>query len=77
MDSAVESLSQRGDKIATTEFLKIKVTRSGRGPEAQRIDGLAAVAHNWPIMRNTRSNLRDGAEWRASSRRVSQTSSSG
>ena len=48
-----ESLSQCGDEIATTEFLKVKVTRSGRSPEAQRINGLAAVTDNWPIIRNT------------------------
>ena len=48
-----EGFRQRADEIAAAEFLEVEVILRRRGPEPQRIDGLAAVADDGPIERNT------------------------
>jgi hypothetical protein len=44
-----ETLSQSCDKITTAEFLKVKVIRRGRGPQAERVDSLTSVANDRAI----------------------------
>ena len=45
----LERLGQRPDEIAAAEFLKIEVIVRRCGPEPERIDSLAAVAHHGTI----------------------------
>ena len=45
----IERLGQRADEIAAAEFLKVEIIVRRRGPEPERIDGLAAVAHDRAI----------------------------
>ena len=59
----LERLRQRPDEIAAAEFLKVEVIVRRRGPEPQRIDGLAAVANDRAIERNT-----DESRWTADDR---------
>ena len=47
-----ESLGHGTDKLAVAEYLKVKELGRGRGPEPERIDGFAAVAHHRPIERD-------------------------
>jgi hypothetical protein len=44
-------LRQRPDEVAVAEGLEVEVIRCGGGPEAERVDVLAAVAHDRPIVR--------------------------
>ena len=59
----LECLGQRADEIAAAEFLKVEVIVCRRGPEPQRIDGLAAVADDRAIERNA-----DESRWTADDR---------
>ena len=47
-----ESPSQGADKIAAAEFLKVEIVGRSGGPQAQCIDGLAAITDDWSIERN-------------------------
>ena len=47
-----ERLGQRADEVAAAERLEVEVVGRGRGPEAQRVDRLAAVAHDRPVERD-------------------------
>ena len=62
-DSASSVSRQRADEIAAAEFLKVEVIVCRRGPEPQRIDGLAAVANDGAIERNA-----DESRWTAGDR---------
>ena len=44
-----ERLGHRADEVAAAEHLEVEVVRRGRGPEAERVDGLAAVADHRAI----------------------------
>ena len=44
-----QRLGQRADEIAAAEFLEVEVVGRGRGPEAERVDRLAAVADDRAI----------------------------
>ena len=59
----LERLGQRTDEIAAAEFLKVEVIVCRRGPEPQRIDGLAAVTNDRAIERNA-----DESRWTADDR---------
>ena len=48
----LERLRHRADEITVAELLKIEVIRRRRGPQAERVDGLAAVAHHGTIEGN-------------------------
>ena len=71
----LERLGQRADEIAAAEFLKVEVIVRRRGPEPERIDGLAAVTHHGTIERNADQTGRTGRGPPASYRRASRTSS--
>ena len=43
---------QRADKIAAAELREVKIIRRLDGPQAQRVDGFAAVADHRPVIRN-------------------------
>ena len=51
-----ERLRHRADEVAVAECLKVEVIRRSRGPEPERIDGLAAIAHD----RADRTGCRSG-----------------
>ena len=59
----LERLGQRADEIAAAEFLKVEVVVCRRSPEAERIDGLAAVTHHGTIEGNA-----DQTRWPADDR---------
>ena len=40
------------DKIAGAELAEVELALRGRLPEAQRVDGLAAEADHWPVVRD-------------------------
>src|SRR5262245_4019325 len=44
--------------MPSTEQLEVEVIRSGRGPEAERINGLATVANHRPVKRDAEENRR-------------------
>ena len=46
-----ECLRDRADELAVTERLEIERVGRRRGPESQRVDGFAAMAHHGPIER--------------------------
>src|SRR5262249_60851040 len=51
--------------MSSTEQLEVKVIWSGRGPEAERINGLATVANNRAVERDAEKDRRpadDGAQ---------------
>src|SRR5262249_60034070 len=52
----LERLSQRADKIAAAEFLKVEIIVRRRGPEAECIDGLAAVSNYGTVERDSDQN---------------------
>ena len=70
-----ERLGQRAHEIAAAEFLKIEEIGRGGRPQTERVDGLAAVADNRPIERNSDQSWTDGRESGAASRRAIRTSS--
>src|SRR5687768_4079308 len=45
-------LGQRADEVAAAEPLEVEVIRRRSGPEAQRVDGLAAVADDRTVERD-------------------------
>ncbi len=47
-----ERLGHRADELAVAEYLEIEVVRRRRGPQSERVDALAAVAHHGAIERN-------------------------
>src|SRR4029077_9483114 len=47
-----QGFSKGGDEIAAAEFLKVKVIRSRRSPQAKCVDVLSAISDNRPIIRN-------------------------
>src|SRR5215813_9366214 len=49
----LECLSQRANKIAAAELLKVEKILRRRSPEPQRINGLATIPNDWAIKRNT------------------------
>ena len=51
-DFGCERLGHRADEITVAELLEIKVVGCGRRPQPERIDGLAAVAHDRTIVWN-------------------------
>ena len=51
-DSAARRLGQCADEIAAAELLEVEIIGRGGGPEAQRVDGLAAVADDGPVERD-------------------------
>src|SRR5262249_12843756 len=53
-----ESLGQRTHEITTAEFLKIEVIGRGRSPEAERVNGFAAVAYDGAIEWDTEQSGR-------------------
>ena len=61
-----ERLGHRADEIAVAELLEIEVIGRRRGPEPQRVDGLAAVADDGPIERDADQPRTAGRGWRAS-----------
>ena len=70
-----ERLGQRADEVAAAELLEVEVVRRRRGPEAQRVDGLAAVADDRAIERDADQAGRLAGDRRASCRRAARTSS--
>src|SRR5262245_36881261 len=52
----LERLSQRADEIAAAEFLKVEIIVRRCCPEAEGIDGLAAVADHGTIERDANQN---------------------
>ena len=71
-----ERLRHRADEIAAAEFLKVEVIGGRRGPEPERVDGLAAVAHHGTIEGNADQAGRPADRPGASSRRAPRRSSS-
>src|SRR5215510_5621768 len=49
----LERLSQRADEIAAAKFLKVEIIVRRRGPEPQRIDGLAVGTDYWTVERDS------------------------
>src|SRR5215472_9507390 len=53
-----EGPTQRAHKIAGTKLLKIEIIGSSRGPEAQSVDRLSSVTHDWAIERYSEQDRR-------------------
>ena len=70
-----QRLGQRADEIAAGESLEVEVVRRRRGPEPQRVDGLAAVAHHGAIERNADQAGRPAGNRAQARRREARTSS--
>ena len=71
-----ERFGQRADEIAAAELLEVEVIRRAGGPQAQRVDGLAAVADHRPVVGNADQRRGPVPRRRAARRRESRTSSS-
>src|SRR5262245_21281366 len=52
----LERLRKRSDEIADTELLKVEIIICSPSPEPECIDGLAAIANDRAIERNTNEN---------------------
>ena len=51
-DSAASCSASALDELAAAELLEVEDIGRGRGPEPQRVDGLAAVADDRAVERN-------------------------
>ena len=47
-----ERFGQRADEIAAAELGEVEIIRRLDGPQAQRVDGFAAIADHGPVIRN-------------------------
>ena len=70
-----ERLGHRADEIAVAEFLKVEIVGRSRGPQPQRVDGLAAVADHGPIKRNADQRGRPAGNGAQASRHAPRRSS--
>ena len=53
-----QRLGDRADEIAVAELVEVEGIRRARGPEPQRVDGLAAIADHRPVKWNSQQRRR-------------------